>query len=470
MRALQRSSRSAPAVVRVAVLAVVVALAPVLSVGSGSAAQPAGEASTTTVPTTSTTAPTSTTGTSTSTTAPTSSTQQPLPTLGPLPAIESDPAFQEADGPALGYATQPPFDPFSNTISVANLEDARRRLAEAELATSRGVRLIAKLRFKLAKVESRFERLDEEDQQLVLDAASAYDLFVQRAADAYVRGNDADVLTLLGAHDANEFGTRRTFTESVLEADQSVLDEYLRTREALTGELDALHVAVGTTQRQVKWAKLNEKISRHEAAETTVEVAMWEAGAQVFAADFLFPVRGLAEFGDSWGAPRMTGTSYEHWHEGTDIFSPAGTELVAVEDGVVSRAREGTLGGISLYLVGRSGIEYYYAHLSGYAPGVTAGLVVRRGQVLGYMGNTGNARGGAAHLHFEIHHEGRPVNPYPILAVAYQAQAPLLALVPPPQPPATLPSTSTVPDVATTSPTPTTSPLASTVPAAPTSD
>ena len=94
---------------------------------------------------------------------------------------------------------------------------------------------------------------------------------------------------------------------------------------------------------------------------------------------FVFPVAGPTQFIDSFGFPRMPGTEYEHWHEGTDIMTAAGTELVACERGVVTRMGTNVLGGIALWLRGESGVSYYYAHLSGYAPGVGVGMVVEAG-------------------------------------------------------------------------------------------
>jgi murein DD-endopeptidase MepM/ murein hydrolase activator NlpD len=115
-------------------------------------------------------------------------------------------------------------------------------------------------------------------------------------------------------------------------------------------------------------------------------------------------------FVDSWGAARSGGRH----HQGTDVMAPHGARVFATVDGVVSRESSSTNGGIQLYLRGANGVEYFYAHLSGYA--VPSGTRVRAGQLVAYNGQTGNARYTAPHVHFEVHPGGgTPVNPYPYL-------------------------------------------------------
>jgi murein DD-endopeptidase MepM/ murein hydrolase activator NlpD len=117
----------------------------------------------------------------------------------------------------------------------------------------------------------------------------------------------------------------------------------------------------------------------------------------------------------------MLGTEFAHAHQGTDIMAPMGTPLVACERGIVSKIGTDSLGGNKLWLKGESGTFYYYAHLSRFADGLRDGQLVDAGTLIGYVGDTGNAQGGAPHLHFEIHPDGgAAVNPYPLLKVVDQ--------------------------------------------------
>lgn len=121
-------------------------------------------------------------------------------------------------------------------------------------------------------------------------------------------------------------------------------------------------------------------------------------------ADWVCPIQGPTGFADTWGAPRSGGRK----HEGVDMISPRGTLIVAIVDGFAD-PKQNELGGTTIWFTGADGNKYYYAHLDAYA---TLGQVVK-GEVIGYVGDTGNAKG-TPHLHFEIHPLGGPaVDPYP---------------------------------------------------------
>ncbi len=111
-------------------------------------------------------------------------------------------------------------------------------------------------------------------------------------------------------------------------------------------------------------------------------------------------------------------------HEATDIPAPAGTPVVAVEDGVIKKLFFSVRGGNTLYEFDPTQTYcYYYAHLQRYAPGLQEGQTVKRGDLIAYVGSSGDAAPGDPHLHFAISKlgpekhwwEGTPIDPYPIL-------------------------------------------------------
>lgn len=121
------------------------------------------------------------------------------------------------------------------------------------------------------------------------------------------------------------------------------------------------------------------------------------------------------QFRDTFGAPRSGGRS----HKGTDVFGPMGEPALAFTDGVIQRHSSGGLGGIGLYLAGDDGNLYYYSHLQSIDAAGAVGRRVEAGELIAYNGDTGNARGGAPHVHFELKPGGgASVNPYPWLAAA----------------------------------------------------
>ncbi len=111
-------------------------------------------------------------------------------------------------------------------------------------------------------------------------------------------------------------------------------------------------------------------------------------------------------------------------HNAIDIMAPQGRPVVAVDDGVIIKLFQSDKGGITLYQLDPSGkYAYYYAHLERYAPGIAEGKQLKRGDILGYVGDTGNSGKGNFHLHFEVTkltaprkwYGGVPINPYHLL-------------------------------------------------------
>ena len=149
------------------------------------------------------------------------------------------------------------------------------------------------------------------------------------------------------------------------------------------------------------------------------------APAPAAASGLLLPVEGVApdQLHDSFDSGRSGGRT----HHAIDIPAPRGTPVLAVTDGTVTRMHWNALGGRTLYLRSADGrYDYYYAHLDGYADGLEIGAAVRRGDVLGVVGSTGNAQG--PHLHFQVldlrgDGRGTPVNPYDLLRRADEVVA-----------------------------------------------
>ena len=116
---------------------------------------------------------------------------------------------------------------------------------------------------------------------------------------------------------------------------------------------------------------------------------------------YVFPVVGVSGYGDSYGAFR--GDVHGKWHHGDDIFAPLGAPVVAVANGTINRVGWHKRGGWRLWVRDAAANQFYYAHLSGYAPRVFHTRHVRAGDVLGFVGNTGDAFASPPHLHFEVH-------------------------------------------------------------------
>ena len=147
------------------------------------------------------------------------------------------------------------------------------------------------------------------------------------------------------------------------------------------------------------------------------------ASPHPLAGTLLIPVAGVAAgqltdtFNDTRGGTRR--------HEALDIMAARGTPVLAAADGTVAKLFTSVPGGLTIYEFDPTGTyAYYYAHLDRYAPGVTEGKALKRGEVIAYVGSTGNASADAPHLHFAIFvlgpekqwWKGTAIDPYPLLA------------------------------------------------------
>ena len=140
------------------------------------------------------------------------------------------------------------------------------------------------------------------------------------------------------------------------------------------------------------------------------------------ASALVVPVEGITadRLSDTFDQARAQGRR----HDAIDIMAPRGTRVLAAADGTVVKLFTSVRGGLTVYVFDPTAtIEYYYAHLDGYAPGLAEGMALRRGDPIGFVGSTGDAAADAPHLHFEIAVLGpqkhwwqaTDINPYPVL-------------------------------------------------------
>lgn len=145
-----------------------------------------------------------------------------------------------------------------------------------------------------------------------------------------------------------------------------------------------------------------------------------QPSADLVQRNLLLPVHGAAPaaLSDNFYDARGGRT-----HEALDIMAPRGTPVLAVDDGTIAKLFDSEYGGRTIYQFDPTETyTYYYAHLDGYAPALAEGKSVRRGEVLGYVGSTGNAPPNSPHLHFAIFRlgpkkrwwKGTPINPFPL--------------------------------------------------------
>lgn len=353
----------------------------------------------------------------------TTTTAPPTETTGP----PDDPGAgeeQPAEPVPVVPDTVPP-RPLDGAAAQQAAQIIRRELsvAEVEAATTTGgydaaKAVVLELESALDALEDEVATFTAEDRAAVRRVEIARRVFEARAANAIVRGGEDDFTRYLVIDDANDLAVANTLLGSVLAVDQRALAEYSEAKREVTSDLVRVAERLVQRRQELEAARAALVEARRLSVAARFNLAVFAAGSEIAIHGFVFPVGDPHSFGDSFGYPRMVGSQYEHAHQGTDIMAPFGTPLYAAERGIVTRMREVNLGGTTLWVKGESGTYYYYAHLSGFAEGVHDGMVVEAGTVVGFVGDTGNAKGGAPHLHFEIHPDGGPaVNPYPLLKV-----------------------------------------------------
>lgn len=277
-----------------------------------------------------------------------------------------------------------------------------------------------------ATQEAEIARLEAEIPRLTARVAELKVQVRGRAVDLYRQGSTMPISRLLDAGSVIEAARATQLSAGAANHDRDQAAELTRTVTQLTRDeadlkvrkaaQDALvaRLADERTALDVALAAADLALTNLEAVGASQAEFRGVAGAaagQVSTGATVCPVAGSTVFVNDWGAPRSGGRT----HKGTDLLAATGTPLVAVVAGTIQRDLD-TLGGTGVWLRGDDGVGYYYAHLSrweGDAP-----RRVARGDVIGYVGDTGNAKGGPPHLHFGMRApSGEMVNPYPTMRV-----------------------------------------------------
>jgi hypothetical protein len=165
----------------------------------------------------------------------------------------------------------------------------------------------------------------------------------------------------------------------------------------------ATHRSAGSTQQTgtTTLAQSTTRTKKHAKKKHVAQPLKALPSLSYTPSHYVFPVDGGASYVDTYGANRSD--IYDGWHHGDDLFAPLGTPVVAVATGTLSLVGWNPLGGWRLWLTDGKGNSFYYAHLAGYARTILEHHQVQRGQVIGFLGRTGDAFTTTPHLHFEIH-------------------------------------------------------------------
>lgn len=299
----------------------------------------------------------------------------------------------------------------------------RDKLASLRKEAQRAGDAYSSAYWKLDKTNATLSKTNKDLKKTQARLAEASARLSTHAAEMYRQGEVDYLALLLTSETLDDMLVRLEYVRRMGANDAQVVDEVTALRAELYTRKASIEALRSDQAKQVaalkkKAASLDRRFkaiqSEYDATQRKYAAAVaksGKSGSSRYPAGpngMVFPVQGPCYYADTWGAARSGGRT----HKGTDIMARTGTPCVAVLSGTV-RAKSSSLGGKTIWLTARNGWSFYYAHLDSY---VRSSGSVQAGELIARVGATGNARGGAPHLHFEIHPGGgSAVNPYPYL-------------------------------------------------------
>ena len=312
----------------------------------------------------------------------------------------------------------------SRSEAQARADKAAARFAAAESELARVETQLRKLEAQVATSEQRLGELSAQVRSIAVrqyvhgraPTITTFDGDIGKAARGqamarYLVSGSRDALDEFRALKLDNAADREVLQSKAAER-RAALKKLQKEKAAAYSELE--RIAKAEREAAARAAAEREAAAKRSSARTPAAASRSASRSTaskptgvIASGNWVCPVQGPRSFSNDWGQPRSGGRR----HQGNDILSPRGTPVVASVSGTV-RHHNSSLGGLSYYLKGDDGITYFGTHLSAYA----ASGRVAAGTVVGYVGDTGNARG-TPHLHFEMHPGGgAAVNPYPTLS------------------------------------------------------
>jgi murein DD-endopeptidase MepM/ murein hydrolase activator NlpD len=349
----------------------------------------------------------------------------PLEGEGPVDETAGD-----VDVPARPtYDGQLPFQPAE--ILWSSVRAAEAKLDEAQQRRRDAIGEHRDLRLRKKELLADKDLLQGDISRAVDELGRAVDRVEERARFGYQwfgsgnRESTALPLEFTDYQQLIEDQRRSRMIDAALRVSDVELDRVDELRRGLDADAVVLADRIDLVDDYLVEAEVAVEETEGDIEQAAIEYEAFKAGSEIYVDGLAFPIAWpYSPPTDSFGAPRMVGTDDEHWHEGIDLFAERGAPLLATERGVIAKLGVGRLGGLKFWLVGESGAEWYYAHLDSFAEGLANGQVVDAGDVLGFVGTTGNAVGTPPHLHLQLHPDGgEPVNPFPLLSVVAKLDA-----------------------------------------------